>query len=90
MAKNLEFNPWVGKIPWRRKWLPTLVFLPGKSHGQKSLVGVHGVAKCWTQLKPFSMHARNHPSGEKYLLSELIYPVGIGPGIHDGFKGTLN
>ena len=30
---------WVRKIPWRRKWLPTPVFLPGKSHGQKSLVG---------------------------------------------------
>ena len=27
------------KIPWRRKWQPTLVFLPGESHGQKSLVG---------------------------------------------------
>ena len=33
------FNPWVGKIPWRRKWQPTPVFLPRKSHGQKSLVG---------------------------------------------------
>ena len=31
------FNPWVGKIPWRRKWQPTPVFLPGKSHEQKSL-----------------------------------------------------
>ena len=33
------FDPWVGKIPWRSKWQPTLVFLPGKSHGQRSLVG---------------------------------------------------
>ena len=33
------FNPWVGKIPWRRKWQPTPVFLPGKSHGLRSLVG---------------------------------------------------
>ena len=33
------FDPWVGKIPWRRKWQPTPVFLPGKSHGQKSLEG---------------------------------------------------
>ena len=31
--------PGVGKIPWRRKWQPTPVFLPGKSHGQRSLVG---------------------------------------------------
>ena len=32
------FNPWVGKIPWRRKWQPTPVLLPGKSHGWRSLV----------------------------------------------------
>ena len=31
-------DPWVGKIPWRRKWQPTPVFLPGKSHRQRSLV----------------------------------------------------
>ena len=33
------FNPWVWKIPWRRAWQPTPVFLPGESHGQRSLVG---------------------------------------------------
>ena len=33
------FNPWVGKISWRRKWQSTPVFLLGKSHGWKSLVG---------------------------------------------------
>ena len=33
------FDPWVRKIPWRRKWQPTLVFLPGKSHRQRSLEG---------------------------------------------------
>ena len=33
------FNPWVGKIPWRRKWQPTPVLLPGKSHGLRSLAG---------------------------------------------------
>ena len=32
-------NPWVGKILWRRKWQPTPVLLPGKSHGRRSLVG---------------------------------------------------
>ena len=35
------FNPWVGKILWRRKWQPTPVFLPGKSHGLRSLVSYH-------------------------------------------------
>ena len=37
--RRLEFKPWVGKIPWRRKWQSTPVFLPGESHGQRSLVG---------------------------------------------------
>ena len=35
------FNAWVGKIPWRRAQQPTPVFLPGESHGQRSLAG-HG------------------------------------------------
>ena len=37
--KRHGFGPWVGKIPWKREWQPTPVFLPGKSHGQRSLVG---------------------------------------------------
>ena len=36
MQEN-SFDPWVGQIPWRREWLPTPVFLPGKFHGQRSL-----------------------------------------------------
>ena len=45
MVKNLPakqetgFSPWVGKIFWRREWQSHPVFLPGKSHGQRSLVG---------------------------------------------------
>ena len=40
-ARKIEFlfHPWVGKIPWRRKWQPTLVFWPEKSQGQRSLAG---------------------------------------------------
>ena len=34
-----QFDPWIGKIPRRRKWQPTSVFLPGESHGQRGLVG---------------------------------------------------
>jgi len=37
--QEMRFNPWLSKIPWRRKWRPTLVFLPGKLHGQRSLAG---------------------------------------------------
>ena len=39
MQETLSFSPWVGKMPWRREWQPTPVFLPGESHGQRSLVG---------------------------------------------------
>ena len=43
---------------WRRAWQPTPVFLPGESHGQRSLEGytVHRVTKSWTRLKWLSMH----------------------------------
>ena len=37
--KRCGFDPWSGKIVWRRKWQPTPVFLPGKFHGQRSLAG---------------------------------------------------
>ena len=37
--QETRFDSWVGKIPWRRKWLPTPVLLPGESHGQRSLAG---------------------------------------------------
>ena len=37
-AADNSFSPWVRKILWRREWQPTPVFLPGKSHGQRSLV----------------------------------------------------
>ena len=38
-CRRQGLDPWVGRISWRRKWLPTPVFLPGKSHGQRSLPG---------------------------------------------------
>ena len=38
-CRRCGFDPWVAKVLWRRKWKPTPVFLPGESHGQRSLVG---------------------------------------------------
>ena len=38
-SRRREFEPWVGKIPWKRKWQPTPVFLHGESHGPRSLAG---------------------------------------------------
>ena len=37
--KRLRFDPWIGKILWRREWKPTLLCFPGESHEQRSLVG---------------------------------------------------
>ena len=50
-ARDVGWIPWVGKIPWRRKWQPTPLFLPGELHGQRSLEGYSpGVTKSQTQL----------------------------------------
>ena len=38
-TRRRRFDPWVGEIPWRRVWRPAPVFLPGESHGQRSLEG---------------------------------------------------
>jgi len=56
--KRRQFNPWVGKIPWRRAQQPTLVFLPGESHGQRAWqAAVQGVTKNQTQLNDLAcMH----------------------------------
>ena len=57
--KRCGFVTWVGKIPWRRAWQPTIVFLPGESHGQTRLaVYSPGVAKSRTQLKWLSTQTR--------------------------------
>jgi len=47
-SRRLEFNPWVAKSPWRRKWQSTPVVLPGKFHAQRSLVESRGSKKSWT------------------------------------------
>ena len=49
--QEMGFSPWVGKIPWLRRWHPPPVFWPGESHGRRSLaVTAHGVTKSWMQL----------------------------------------
>ena len=51
-CKRCHVHPWVGKIPWRRAWQSTPVFLPGVSHGQRSLVGyIYRVTQSRTWLK---------------------------------------
>ena len=49
-----EFDSWVGKIPWRRKWQPTPVSLPAESHGRRSLVGYSPQGRKETRLSDFT------------------------------------
>ena len=61
--RRCELDPWVRKIPWRRKWQPTPVFLPGESHGQRSLwAAVHGVTESDTTEHTHT-HTYTHREG---------------------------
>ena len=56
--KRLGFDPWVKKIPWRRKWQPTPVFSPGESHGQRGLAGYRPWGRNESEkTKGLGMHA---------------------------------
>ena len=58
-CKRRSFDPWVKKIPWRRKWQPTPVLLPGESMDRGGWrATVHGVSQSWTRLKRLSMPAQ--------------------------------
>ena len=56
-CRRSRLDPWVRKNPWRREWLPIRVFLLGKFHGQRSLVGyiVHRIAKSQSRLSFLGM-----------------------------------
>ena len=49
MGKSSRFDPWIRKIPWRREWLPTPVFVPGESHRQRSLAGLQSME--WQRVR---------------------------------------
>ena len=77
------FIPWVGKIPWRRKWQPTPVFLPGKSHRQRNLAGYSSVqslscvrlfATSWTAARQASLSITNSQSSLKLMSIESVMP----------------
>ena len=44
-------GPWVGKVPWRGAWQPTPIFLPGESHGQRSLAGCSPCGRLKVDMK---------------------------------------
>ena len=84
-CKRRGFNPWVRKIPWKRAWQPTPVFLPGEFHGQRAWwATAHGVAKSWAWLKQCSMHVptcsklKPYPDMTSWTSAHLLW-------IHQGY-----
>ena len=74
-VSDKEFDPWVRKFPWRRTWPPSLVFLPGESHGQRSLVGYSP----WGHKESdMTEHLSNKIGDKLTLLSSLTKPLKIG------------
>ena len=65
-----KFGPWVGRIPWRRKWQPTPEFLPGEFHGQRSLAG----------YSPWSHTESDMTEGQTLSLFSISGSVGSIPG----------
>ena len=87
-GRRLGFDHWVEKIPWRRKWQPTQVFLPGRFHGQRRLEAtVHGVAKSQTQPSKWAC-CRYVPSG----MSDSVQPMDCslpGSSVHGIFQARV-
>ena len=79
-CKRHGFDPWVGKIPWRRKWQPTPVFLPGNFHGQRSLGGyspyrvaksrlsAYSTAQSYQMFSEYSLHSKHCAKVYKHAL----------------------
>ena len=88
-CKKGRFNPWVEKIPWRRKWQPTPVFLPGQSHGQRCLVG----CTTWSH-KELETTEHAHTCNSAYVersglgLIRLVGAVTLQPG-HQSWPSLL-
>ena len=61
------FDPWVGKTPWKREWLLTPVFLPGKLHGQRSLVGYSPWRHKESDMTEETYHAHTNSISEAAL-----------------------
>ena len=87
-CRRPRFNPWVRKIPWRRKWQPISVFLPGKSHGQRGLVGYSpwGCNSCtWLSNSAHTQESEIKLGGH-FLLQAIFQTQGSNPSL----KGLLH
>ena len=66
LFRRLGFDPWVGKIPWRRAWQPTPVFLPGESHGPEEPGGLQSMGSHKAQHSWAHMHTHTATNHHKF------------------------
>ena len=59
-TKRCGFHPWMGETPWRKAWQPTPVFLPGKSHGRRTLVGYGTQGHKESDMTEVTQHSTVH------------------------------
>ena len=77
IQKSLGFDPWVRKIPWRRKWQPTPVFLPGESHAQRNLADYSPWGcKESAMTEQLSTHACT-AIGKRFMETLVVEPGGL-------------
>ena len=79
-----RFDSWVGKIPWRRAWQPTPVFLPGESHGQRSLMGYSPQGHKESDRNEMTEHKYAH------LKNMLLVFKRMGLSMCDSLKASLS
>ena len=76
-VRDVGFDPWVGKIPWRRGWQPTQVFLPRECHGQRSLAGHSAWARTQSDTPEVTLHA--HLGGRTLCTFALLHLPVLSP-----------
>ena len=91
---QVQSLPWVGKIPWGRKWPPTPVCLPGKSHGQRNLAGYspwgHKRVECNLPIKQQQI-IKNIISNDGTLYGKKTSSLGDGLGVQkEGHNEIIN
>ena len=99
-CRSCRFNPWVGKIPWKRKWQPIPIFLRGKFHGQRSLAGYSPEDRRESNTTLGTEHAcmahySTNPDLVKIfevfaMLKTLLFSLGVGVGFRDKTLSLLS
>ena len=84
---DLGFDPWFGKIPWRREWQPTPVFLPGEFHRQSSQ-GLQGVRHDWATNTNTSVLKRKKLTSDRF--TDWICPIHNQPLIRISFQSHIS